>query len=100
MRAGFVTSFESCAFVFSSRRRHTRSEEHTSSLQSLTNLVCRLLLEKKSRGGRRPENDEIPEFPETFCLETPTLPASRYLHRDNRTLINATRCTQDVIQFV
>src|SRR3989339_1770225 len=26
----------------------TRSEEHTSELQSLTNLVCRLLLEKKS----------------------------------------------------
>src|SRR5438093_5375321 len=27
----------------------TRSEEHTSELQSLTNLVCRLLLEKKNR---------------------------------------------------
>src|SRR5262249_59501482 len=26
---------------------HRRSEEHTSELQSLTNLVCRLLLEKK-----------------------------------------------------
>src|SRR5437016_7052183 len=30
--------------VFSIR---SRSEEHTSELQSLTNLVCRLLLEKK-----------------------------------------------------
>src|SRR5437016_281119 len=28
-------------------RRWARSEEHTSELQSLTNLVCRLLLEKK-----------------------------------------------------
>src|SRR5437016_10936363 len=29
-------------------RRHLhRSEEHTSELQSLTNIVCRLLLEKK-----------------------------------------------------
>src|SRR5437016_7008235 len=28
-------------------RRGARSEEHTSELQSLTNLVCRLLLEKK-----------------------------------------------------
>src|SRR5262249_23274787 len=28
-------------------RVHKRSEEHTSELQSLTNLVCRLLLEKK-----------------------------------------------------
>src|SRR5438093_8092811 len=27
--------------------RQARSEEHTSELQSLTNLVCRLLLEKK-----------------------------------------------------
>src|SRR5262249_57880162 len=28
-----------------------RSEEHTSELQSLTNLVCRLLLEKKKRNA-------------------------------------------------
>src|SRR5258706_9263889 len=28
---------------------HHRSEEHTSELQSLTNLVCRLLLEKKNK---------------------------------------------------
>src|SRR5829696_785747 len=32
-----------------SRRRLLRSEEHTSELQSLTNLVCRLLLEKKKK---------------------------------------------------
>src|SRR5258706_4746160 len=29
--------------------RTERSEEHTSELQSLTNLVCRLLLEKKKK---------------------------------------------------
>src|SRR5437016_10700044 len=29
--------------------RRERSEEHTSELQSLTNLVCRLLLEKKKK---------------------------------------------------
>src|SRR5215213_10932741 len=29
--------------------RQGRSEEHTSELQSLTNLVCRLLLEKKKK---------------------------------------------------
>src|SRR5262249_61456450 len=29
-----------------------RSEEHTSELQSLTNLVCRLLLEKKKKNNR------------------------------------------------
>src|SRR5438093_6005148 len=31
----------------------TRSEEHTSELQSLTNLVCRLLLEKKQKQQRQ-----------------------------------------------
>src|SRR5258706_6055250 len=30
-----------------------RSEEHTSELQSLTNLVCRLLLEKKKKTKRK-----------------------------------------------
>src|SRR2546425_5022444 len=30
-------------------RPHKRSEEHTSELQSLAYLVCRLLLEKKNR---------------------------------------------------
>src|SRR2546430_8346927 len=29
--------------------RHKRSEEHTSELQSQSNLVCRLLLEKKKK---------------------------------------------------
>src|SRR5437016_7520773 len=29
-----------------------RSEEHTSELQSLTNLVCRLLLEKKKKNNK------------------------------------------------
>src|SRR5437016_8937376 len=32
-----------------------RSEEHTSELQSLTNLVCRLLLEKKKKQPRNVE---------------------------------------------
>src|SRR5258706_11138176 len=34
-----------------------RSEEHTSELQSLTNLVCRLLLEKKKKVRRRSTDD-------------------------------------------
>src|SRR5260221_2886407 len=62
-----VTGVQRCALLFSSRRRHTRSlcdwssdvisyavfclrsEEHTSELQSHSDLVCRLLLEKKRR---------------------------------------------------
>src|SRR2546427_5886860 len=34
-----------------------RSEEHTSELQSQSNLVCRLLLEKKKRCGERDKPD-------------------------------------------
>src|SRR5437016_8634185 len=33
-----------------------RSEEHTSELQSLTNLVCRLLLEKKKKKTKQKHN--------------------------------------------
>src|SRR5438093_6445744 len=33
---------------FSEAEKYLRSEEHTSELQSLTKLVCRLLLEKKN----------------------------------------------------
>src|SRR3989475_3609230 len=39
-------------------RNVTRSEEHTSELQSQSNLVCRLLLEKKKRArASRSEED-------------------------------------------
>src|SRR2546430_7743278 len=40
---------------------HRRSEEHTSELQSQSNLVCRLLLEKKKhqfRDGRGPSGNQ------------------------------------------
>src|SRR5438874_8301871 len=39
------------------RRHRARSEEHTSELQSRRDLVCRLLLEKKTRST-------------TFCMRT------------------------------
>src|SRR5688572_32384329 len=35
------------------RQRDDRSEEHTSELQSQSNLVCRLLLEKKKKNKKR-----------------------------------------------
>src|SRR2546430_11614209 len=38
----------------------TRSEEHTSELQSQSNLVCRLLLEKKNDSVRPTANDQRP----------------------------------------
>src|SRR5437016_11906391 len=41
------------AFLPIGGRRGARSEEHTSELQSLTNLVCRLLLEKKKKNKNK-----------------------------------------------
>src|SRR2546421_2543913 len=74
-----VTGVQTCALPISSRRRHTRSdrdrkstrlnsshdqisyavfclrsEEHTSELQSRSDLVCRLLLEKKIASNFQP----------------------------------------------
>src|SRR5699024_11987763 len=37
------------------RSQRTRSEEHTSELQSRFELVCRLLLEKKQKPKQRPQ---------------------------------------------
>src|SRR5437016_6763185 len=45
--AGLTEPSQTRRWTHASRRQ--RSEEHTSELQSLTNLVCRLLLEKKKK---------------------------------------------------
>src|SRR5258705_4687528 len=62
------TAPAAAASFFASRARTTtlvlgprcssknRSEEHTSELQSLRHLLCRLLLEKKNRTGRWPND--------------------------------------------
>src|SRR2546425_3537148 len=47
-RCARVGSSRACSGSSTSSRRH-RSEEHTSELQSLAYLVCRLLLEKKKK---------------------------------------------------
>src|SRR5262245_64002821 len=39
--------------------RPRRSEEHTSELQSLRHLVCRLLLEKKKKNKRKHRNTKL-----------------------------------------
>src|SRR5437868_15535022 len=41
-------SLSACATSASAAERQSRSEEHTSELQSRFDLVCRLLLEKKN----------------------------------------------------
>src|SRR5690242_21146791 len=53
LRTRWVTSSTAATRDFglpcASRTSETRSEEHTSELQSHVNLVCRLLLEKKKK---------------------------------------------------
>src|SRR5256886_3406878 len=56
--------------------RRTRSEEHTSELQSQSNLVCRLLLEKKKADGHlapagavQPRPRAGPVVPRRFHLQ-------------------------------
>src|SRR3989441_2949793 len=46
-----VTSGAGCPGLISGPTRVRRSEEHTSELQSLAYLVCRLLLEKKKKNN-------------------------------------------------
>src|SRR5688572_31665095 len=49
---GFSRSYTSDGCYYAHRysyRQQARSEEHTSELQSQSNLVCRLLLEKKNK---------------------------------------------------
>src|SRR5437016_3100649 len=43
----FIAASSTADLFSPTAKRRIRSEEHTSELQSLTNLVCRLLLEKK-----------------------------------------------------
>src|ERR1039458_9789146 len=51
-----------------------RSEEHTSELQSLRHLVCRLLLEKKNKHIDLNPHPTQPVLPSLFCCP---LPAAR-----------------------
>src|SRR5260221_1605087 len=50
-----------------------RSEEHTSELQSHSDLVCRLLLEKKKKGERL---TAIAEY-QTYTAVCPDVPSKR-----------------------
>src|SRR2546425_8445352 len=45
--------------IFAVAQRENRSEEHTSELQSLAYLVCRLLLEKKKIKRKTMESDQV-----------------------------------------
>src|SRR2546430_4325227 len=51
--------------------RARRSEEHTSELQSQSNLVCRLLLEKKNTGDQPGARERLPELRHARRLPPP-----------------------------
>ena len=50
-------------------RQTLRSEEHTSELQSLTNLVCRLLLEKKKKNKTKKEEKKKKKTQHTVTVQ-------------------------------
>src|SRR2546430_8042648 len=54
-----------------------RSEEHTSELQSQSNLVCRLLLEKKKNTTTKPTPHATCDPPLGAVLTSSTLPPQR-----------------------
>src|SRR5262245_64329201 len=55
-RSSWRRSASSCSCSVSACSSISRSEEHTSELQSLRHLVCRLLLEKKKKKKQKKRN--------------------------------------------
>src|SRR2546430_4622148 len=69
MSIGIVPAASACATIAA-----FRSEEHTSELQSQSNLVCRLLLEKKKKSKHyRPLSEHVqnPNCVHTFKAAPP-----------------------------
>src|SRR5436305_9514879 len=58
------------------RRMGTRSEEHTSELQSRPHLVCRLLLEKKKKHTRK-QTSTYSIRQSRVCIRNSLLPRSK-----------------------
>src|SRR2546425_6324904 len=54
--------------IATDRYMEVRSEEHTSELQSLAYLVCRLLLEKKKKPRSCRRSTKYPSLPHRRCI--------------------------------
>src|SRR5260370_22810490 len=57
----------SCGWALPMCKNKTRSEEHTSELQSHLNLVCRLLLEKKKKKNKNKQDKRCDEVRTCRC---------------------------------
>src|SRR2546427_8059369 len=77
-----VPSRDSWRAVSSRRRRgkapDARSEEHTSELQSQSNLVCRLLLEKKKKERKHERPRDETRSVDTRCREAERVSSRRH----------------------
>src|SRR2546425_3347493 len=62
-------SEEAPAHARSCSRRPDRSEEHTSELQSLAYLVCRLLLEKKKKKQKKINKEKLVRNNSRACIK-------------------------------
>src|SRR2546425_5589386 len=65
--SGHRTSDQANKYMAAYSAKESRSEEHTSELQSLAYLVCRLLLEKKKRVKLGIDAEPLPRH--TRCQE-------------------------------
>src|SRR5262245_62355697 len=81
------------------RRSRSRSEEHTSELQSLRHLVCRLLLEKKKRFLTMPRfavpSDDLLQERHYVCRKGPDVHFPFYSRSVSR-ITHVAGCWQDV----
>src|SRR5437588_3509101 len=69
--SGEATSHSHRCRLSERRSRRLRSEEHTSELQSHSDLVCRLLLEKKKRKRNNTKRTRIDDCRNEFINGTP-----------------------------
>src|SRR5260221_860180 len=79
------------------RRAHQRSEEHTSELQSHSDLVCRLLLEKKKKKANQHPNIR-PKLSTTFkssgICDSDNTQAAPSDHKRFIDIVNSCMCTR------
>src|SRR2546430_3120871 len=73
-----------------------RSEEHTSELQSQSNLVCRLLLEKKKQSALGHDIRGVPVLLLFPYVPRWTMPLPRQVHQQTRRLFGAHVCPSTI----